>query len=119
MLSLEHKKYISIRGIKMLVKILHVETVPCVAGYVGVPVVRVDLYEFLHGAGLHGDLSHQLLGRQVTAGVADHGGPQHLRQVGGGHLGLFTLGHLQGGREEMENVTTETDSKALPSVGEA
>ena len=82
---------------KKVVKILHVETVPCVAGNVGVPVVGVNLDEFLHGAGLHGDLSHQLLGRQVTAGVTNHGGSQHLRQVGDVHLGLLTLRHLEGG----------------------
>ena len=84
----------SVSGQYKLVKILHVETVPCVGGNVCVPVVRVYLDEFLHGAGLHGDLSHQLLGRQVTAGVTDHSGSQHLGQVGDGHLGLLTLRHL-------------------------
>ena len=89
---------ISFWEIKTLSRILHVETVPSVAGYVGVPVVRVNLDEFLHGAGLHGDLSHQLLGRQVAAGVTNHSGSQHLGQVGDGHLGLFTLRYLQGGK---------------------
>ena len=103
----EYNKYRSVSGESTLVEILHVETVPCVGGNVGVPVVGVNLDEFLHGACLHGYLSHQLLGRKVTAGVAHHSGAQHLGQVGGGHLGLFTLSHLGG--EEGDIVNCEFD----------
>ena len=74
---------------------LRVETVPCVSGDVGVPVVGVDLDELLQGAGLHGDLSHQLLGLEVLAGVSHNCGSQHLGEVGHWHLGFLALRHLE------------------------